>query len=164
MLSLLALLAWSMGAAPDPAWAALDRAYNALKAQDYEAAITGFEEALAISPSRVDVRKDLAYTYLKSGETVLARDQFAAVVRLQPSDTHAALEYAYLCYETKQPVEARRIFDRLRKTGDPNAARGFREYRPAASGRDRALATGGGADTRQLLQPRGTGAPRGAAG
>ena len=32
--------------------------------------------------------------------------------------SHVALEYAFLCYETKQRAEARRIFDRIRKTGD----------------------------------------------
>ena len=138
MLSLLALLAWCAGAAPDPAWAALDRAYRCLKVQDYDAAISAFQEALAASPARVDVHKDLAYTYLKTGETVLARDQFAEVMRLQPSDTHAALEYAFLCYETKQPVEARRVFDRLRKAGDPAAAAAFENIdRPLREGIER---------------------------
>jgi Tfp pilus assembly protein PilF len=125
MLSLLALLAWCVGAPPDPAWTSLDRAYKALQTQEYDTAIAAFQEALVISPSRVDVRKDLAYTYVKTGETILAREQFAEVVKLQPSDVHASLEYAYLCYETRQPAEARRTFDRLRKTGNPDAAQAF---------------------------------------
>jgi Tfp pilus assembly protein PilF len=138
MLPLLALLAWMTGAAPDPAWTALDRAYTALNAQDYDTAIASFTEALTISPSRVDVRKDLAYTYLKAGETVLARDQFAEAMRLQPTDIKVALEYAFLCYETRQPVEARRTFDRLRKTGDPTAAQAFENIdRPLREGIER---------------------------
>jgi hypothetical protein len=31
----------------------------------------------------------------------------------------AALEFAFLAFETKQPIEARRVFDKLRKTGTP---------------------------------------------
>jgi tetratricopeptide (TPR) repeat protein len=43
-------------------------------------------------------------------------------MRLDHNDTHVALEYAFLCYETKKQAEARRIFDRIRKTGDPTSA------------------------------------------
>src|SRR5229473_255950 len=62
--------------------------------------------------------KDLAYTYLKVGEPEAARDQFAAAMRLDPADFHVALEYAFLCNDTKMQAEARRVFDRIRKTGD----------------------------------------------
>jgi len=135
MLFLLTLLAWSSGVASDPSWAVLDRAYKALKARQYDTAIAAFQEALVISPGRVDVRKDLAYTYLKTGEPVLAREQFAEVVKLDASDTHSALEYGFLCYETKQTAEARRTFNRLRKAGDPAAAQAFENVdRPLREG------------------------------
>ncbi len=57
-------------------------------------------------------------------------------MRLDPTDQHVALEYAFLCYETKQQALARRIFDRIRKTGDAGSRRygrtGLSKYRPAA--------------------------------
>src|SRR5262249_37945638 len=37
-------------------------------------------------------------------------------MRLDPGDEHIALEYAFLCYETKKPVEARRGFAKYRLT------------------------------------------------
>lgn len=40
-------------------------------------------------------------------------------MRLDPTDFHVSLEYAYLCNENKMQAEARRVFDRVRKTGDP---------------------------------------------
>lgn len=100
------------------AQAPLDRAYHLLRGGDYETAITLFQQELAKDPSRVAVHKDLAYTYLKIGDSEAARDEFAAALRFAPNDHHLALEYAFLCNETKRQAEARRIFDRIRKTGD----------------------------------------------
>ncbi len=93
----------------------LDSAYEALRAKDYDAAIASFRKAVADSPTRADIRKDLGYTLLKVGETIAARDQFAEALKLDPADEHLSLEYAFLCYETKEPVQARRIFARLSK-------------------------------------------------
>ena len=104
---------------PDPAYISLSHAYEHLWAKDYDKAIASFERAIEAAPTRPSVRKDLAYTLLKAGETDAARDQFGEAVRLDQNDTHVALEYAFLCYETKKQAEARRIFDRIRKTGDP---------------------------------------------
>lgn len=119
----------------DPAYPQLDQAYEALRARNYDQAVASFERAIALAPDRASIRKDLAYTLLKTGENEAARDQFAEAMRLDPSDTHVALEYAFLCYETKQPVTARRIFDRLRKSGDPAAAEAFENIdRPLREG------------------------------
>ncbi|MCC6857890.1 MAG: tetratricopeptide repeat protein, partial [Bryobacterales bacterium] len=73
---------------------------------------------LEVAPGRASARKDLGYTYLKVGEPEAAREQFREAMRLDPADRQVALEYAFLCYETKRQAEARRVFDRLRKTGD----------------------------------------------
>lgn len=94
------------------------QAYQVLRARDYDAAVAHFNQAIEGAPKSTALRKDLAYTYLKMGETEAARDQFAEVIRLDPSDLRAALEYAFLCHETKQTAEARRVFDRLRKAED----------------------------------------------
>jgi tetratricopeptide (TPR) repeat protein len=117
-ITLLLVCALARAQAPDPAYPPLERAYRALQAADYDEAIAFFLKALEIAPGRTSVRKDLGYTYLKVGEPEAARDQFGEVMRLDPADGHVALEYAFLCYETKQQTQARRIFDRLRKTGD----------------------------------------------
>lgn len=100
------------------AQAPLDRAYDLLRTRQYEPAIAAFRQALAADPGRVAVHKDLAYTYLKIGETEAARDEFAAAMKLAPEDHHLALEFAFLANETKQVAQARRVFDRVRKTGD----------------------------------------------
>jgi Tfp pilus assembly protein PilF len=113
----------------------LDEAYAALRARNYQEAIQGFEQAAAIAPSRVSVRKDLAYTLLKIGETEAARDQFAEAMTLDPADDQVALEYAFLCYETRQQVTARRVFDRLRTSGNPTASAAFENVdRPLREG------------------------------
>ena len=110
---------------PDPAFQPLDRAYTALRARDYDTAIPAFLQAIQVAPRRADIRKDLAYAYLRIGETALARDQFGEAMQLAPADTQSALEYAFLCNETKREGEARRIFDRIRKTGDAIAEMAF---------------------------------------
>ncbi|MGH7488274.1 MAG: tetratricopeptide repeat protein, partial [bacterium] len=112
-------LAVAAAQAPDPAYPYLEKAYAALRAKSYDTAVEAFEQAITKSPKRPDIHKNLAYTLLKIGENESARDHFAEAMRLDPSDTHVALEYAFLCYETKQQAVARRVFDRIRKTGDP---------------------------------------------
>src|ERR1700685_4516684 len=96
-----ALLVWvpAAGLAQSPA----DQAYEALRGKDYDRAIASFKQAVELAPQRAELRKDLAYTLLKTGETEAARDQFAEAMRLDPKDDQASLEYAFLCYETKQP-------------------------------------------------------------
>ncbi len=116
----------------------LDRAYAALRNNDYETAIAGFREAITLAPTRAAIHTDLAYTLLKIGENEAARDQFSEAVRLDPKDHHAALEYAFLCFETKRQAEARRIFDRIRRQGNPTAEQAFQNIdRPLAEGIDR---------------------------
>jgi Tfp pilus assembly protein PilF len=122
-----ALLALSCACAqtPDPAYAVLEKAYKSLNAQDYDRAIAGFQEAAALAPDRAVIHKQLGYTMLKIGETEAARDQFAEAMRLDPHDDQIALEYAFLCYETKQPVVARRTFDLLARAGNATAKEAF---------------------------------------
>jgi len=133
-----AAAALSRAQAPDPAYAPLDRAYTALRARDYDRAIAQFLAAIQAAPRRADIRKDLAYAYLKIGEPVLARDQFHEASFLDPGDTTAALEYAFLCNETKQQAEARRVFDRIRRTGNAIAERAFHNIDdPLAEGIER---------------------------
>jgi len=117
------------------AYEALSQAYESLKLSEYQAAIVGFEAAIQAAPDRPSIRKDLAYTYLKIGENEFARAQFGEAMRLDPADASVALEYAFLCYEGRDKREARRIFDRLRKAGNPVAERAFQNVdRPLAEG------------------------------
>ena len=137
MIGIILLLTAALAAAqtPDPAYAPLEKAYAALRAKDYDRAIASFREAVKIAPDRPAMRKDLAYTLLKIGENEAARDQFAEAMRLDPRDDHVALEYAFLCYETKQQAVARRIFDRIRKTGNKTAEGAFENIdRPLREG------------------------------
>ena len=120
---------------PDPAYEPLARAYESLSAKDYPAAIDGFQKAILAAPERASIRKDLAYLYLKIGENELARAQFREAMRLAPDDAPVAMEYAFLCFEGKEKAEARRIFDRLRKTGNAVAEQAFQNIdRPLAEG------------------------------
>ena len=130
------LAASSFGEVSDP----LAKAYEALKAKDYDQAIPAFLKAVAASPARVDIRKDLAYTYLKVGEPEAAREQFGEAMRLDPADSHVALEYAFLAYESREDAiqwkaTARRVFDRLRKEGNAQAEQAFQNIdRPLGEG------------------------------
>ena len=56
-------------------------------------------------------------------------------MRLDPNDTQVAMEYAFLCYEAKEVAQARRIFDRVRKTGNATAGQAFQNIDgPLAAG------------------------------
>jgi len=132
--------AWAQ--APDPAYEPLNKAYAALKQRDYDEAIGLFRQAIDAAPMRAPIRKDLAYTYLKIGENLEARGQFREAMLLDPKDYHVALEYAFLCFETKEQAQARRVFDRVRKAGDPEsratAEQAFQNIdRPLAEGIER---------------------------
>jgi tetratricopeptide (TPR) repeat protein len=89
-------------------------AYKLLAEKKYDLAISAFQRGLAAQPKNIAARKDLAYASLKVGENAAARDQFQKVLLENPHDDDAALEYAFLCYDTRKPIEARRMFDRLR--------------------------------------------------
>lgn len=143
MIALLTACVFTLNAAPagrmKPGEAELNRAYQALAHKDYNSAITLFLQGLTKEPDNVAAHKDLAYTLLKTGDDEAARDQFAASMRIDPRDDTAALEYAFLAYETKKPIEARRIFDRLRRSANPatraTAERAFENIdRPLAAG------------------------------
>lgn len=124
--------------AADPAYATLARAYDAVRARDYDAAIAAFRAAVEAAPQRAAIRKDLAYAYLKIGENLLAREQFHEAMLLDPADTQVAMEYAFLCNETKEQAEARRVFDRIRRTGNDTAERAFENIdQPLAAGIER---------------------------
>lgn len=136
---LLAACGLAAAQAPDPASEPLNNAYEALRGRHYDDAIRLFLKAIESGPRRAAIRKDLAYTYLKIGENVAARDQFREAMLLDPKDFHVALEYAFLCYETKEQAQARRVFDRVRRSGDPEsratAERAFQNIdRPLAEG------------------------------
>ena len=134
--SLLFLIAVNAFAQQDePSYKPLQQAYDALRQKAYERAVVNFQQAIAIAPDKPSIHKDFAYTLLKVGETEAARDQFAEAVRLDPSDDHVAMEYAFLCYETKRQTTARRIFDRIRKSGNATAEEAFQNIdRPLAEG------------------------------
>ena len=126
MLFLLLLLAQT-----PPGQTELTKAYEALQTRDYDRAINLFRKGIALQPasagslaglhpgSLAGLHKDLAYTLLKTGDSAEAREEFLAALKLNPADESAALEFAFLAFETKQPIEARRMFDRLRQTGSP---------------------------------------------
>src|SRR5437870_6121575 len=114
---LVAACALARAQVPDPAYEPLSRAFETLRARDYDTAISHFLKAIDAAPTRASIRKDLAYTYLKVGENDLARAQFREAMRLDPADAQVALEYAFLCYEAKEQAQARRIFDRIRQAG-----------------------------------------------
>ncbi len=125
----------AVGQNSDPAYQPLERAYGALRQNNYEQAVGAFQQAILLAPDRASVRKDLAYTLLKIGENEAARDQFAEAMRIDPADQHVALEYAFLCYETKEQATARRIFNLIRKTGNATAEQAFQNIdQPLAEG------------------------------
>ena len=104
--------------AQEPGNAELTRAYKALETKDYDAAVAAFQQGLLKQPGNAGAHKDLAYTLLKTADNGAARDEFEFAMKLNPKDEVAALEYAFLAFETKRPIEARRTFDKLRHSSD----------------------------------------------
>ena len=96
----------------------MNAAYKALARKDYDSAVDLFHKALVQQPANAGAHKDLAYTLLKAGENSEARDEFEAALKLNEHDETAALEFAFLAFETKKPIEARRMFDRLRHSAN----------------------------------------------
>ncbi len=125
LLALCAVACAQQQPAADPAYEPLSRAYEALRVKDYDLAIRSFQKASQLAPDRAAIRKDLGYTYLKVGENELAMEQFRETMKIDPADTKVAMEYAFLCNESNRRGEARRIFDRIRKTGDGVAEQAF---------------------------------------
>ena len=126
-LALLGLFATALfSQTPDSAYESLSKAFDALRARDYDVAISWFRKSAALSPGRPDIRKNLAYTLLKTGESEAAAEQFGEAMRLDPADLRVAMEYAFLRYEARddapaRKAEARRIFDRVRDVAqDPD--------------------------------------------
>jgi Flp pilus assembly protein TadD len=106
-----------------PAEKLAEQGYAELRAGRYDAAVAGFRESLALKPEQAHLRKDLAYTLLKRGDREEARDEFERALALDAGDERAALEYAFLCYETRRAQAARRTFDRLRQSADAETRR-----------------------------------------
>src|SRR5258708_21936305 len=94
----------------DPAWAVLDRAYQQLRAKDYDQAIDNFHRALTLNPSRVTVFKDLAYALLKTGETEQAVEAFEAYHKAVPGDYQTIMELGYLYVQVKKEDQALDFF------------------------------------------------------
>ena len=86
--------------------AALNRAYEVMRAKDYQGAIHYLLEAVEAAPARTEIRKELAYVYLKIGETEWAREVFEQVATLDAMDQRAALELGFLDHETGRRAEA----------------------------------------------------------
>ncbi|MGA8030722.1 MAG: tetratricopeptide repeat protein [Bryobacteraceae bacterium] len=134
------LLSVVRGFGQAPGEAELNQAYKARAQKDYDSAIDLFRKGLAQQPGNAGAHKDLAYTLVSAGENADARDEFEIALRLNESDETAALEYAFLAYETQKSIEARRTFDRLRLKGKNAATRATAEQ--AFQNIDRPLADG----------------------
>ena len=103
--------------------AALNRAYEAMRAKDYQGAIHYLREATEAAPARTEIRKELAYVYLKIGETEWSREVFEQVVTLDRKDERAALELSFLDHETGRRAKALERFRALRASPDPSVRR-----------------------------------------
>ena len=99
------------------------KAYDTLRARDYDSAIPLFRQSLAQDSKQIALWKDLAYTLLQAGQNEAARDAFAEAMKLDSTDSHLAMEYAFLAYETNRKAEARGIFMKLRSTAKDAEAR-----------------------------------------
>lgn len=111
---------------PDPAYPFLEAAYEALRNEDLDKAVEGFLKGIELSPQRIDIRKDVAYTYLRMGEYELARRQFERVAQLDARDFTTVLELAFLDYDagtTALKAEARRLFVRVAAEGNADQQR-----------------------------------------
>ena len=111
----------------DPAADPLHKAYEALREKNYLEAIDQLLIAAQAAPQRADIRKELGYAYLKVGETESAREAFEQAVTLDPRDFRAALELAFLCFETGREARALELFEQVRRLGDDESKKTAQE-------------------------------------
>ena len=101
---------------PDPAYQPLDRAYAALaRSRMTKQSLLSKGHRARSRARRHPQRPGLHLSQdrrKRAGPRPVSRGH-----GMDPADIQVALEYAFLCYETKQQAEARRIFDRIRRTG-----------------------------------------------
>ncbi len=92
------------------AGAVLNRAYGQLRLKNYDQAVSGFRQALALDPSQVQVYKDLGYTFQKMGETEQAVAAFEAFHQARPGDYQTILDLAYLYVQVQKEDRAMEFF------------------------------------------------------
>ena len=117
MISLL-LAALLLAVPQDQPAAVLNRAYEQLRLKQYDKAVDGFRQALALDPSQVQVYKDLAYTLQKMGETEQAVEAFEAYHKARPSDYQTIMELAYLYVQVQKEDRALEFFRRAMDSPD----------------------------------------------
>ena len=81
-----------------------------------------FRAALALDPTHIGLRKELAYLLLQVGQGEQATGEFAEVVERDPDDLQAAAQLAFLYLEAGQFEQAVVLLERARTSGDPELA------------------------------------------
>src|SRR5258708_24187409 len=94
----------------DPAYTALNRAYEQLRLKQYDDAVASFRRVLELDPTRVAVYKEIAYTLQKMGETEQAVEAFEAYHRALPADYATIMELAYLYAQAQKEDRALEFF------------------------------------------------------
>jgi len=124
---------------PDPAYEPLTRAYEALRGRDYENRNCRLPEGDRSRPRAAPPStKTCAYTYLKSARTSWPAASSAKPWSSTPTIPRWPWSTPICASETKERQQARRIFDRVRKTGDATAERAFAiSMGPLAAGIER---------------------------
>lgn len=111
----------------DPAYPFLERGYRALKAHELEDAVEAFRQAAQAAPGRVQIHKELAYTYIKMGEPQKAVHELETIQRLAPGDHENALSLAFLYSETRREDRALDLLRLAAQSPNPDTRHTARE-------------------------------------
>lgn len=84
----------------------LERGNRALAANNFEAAVKYFHNAVGLNPGSGETRLKLASAYLRLGELDKAREEFLAADRLRPGNFHIAYNLAGIAMEQNDLEEA----------------------------------------------------------
>jgi tetratricopeptide (TPR) repeat protein len=106
----------------DPAYTALNRAYEQLRLKQYDDAVASFRRVLELDPTRIAIHKEIAYTLQKMGETEQAVEAFEAYHRALPSDYTTIMELAYLYAQVQKEDRALEFFKMAAQSSDPAQA------------------------------------------
>lgn len=116
LLSMLSILCFIQFIQPFPVFAGaenkLDKAYQLLKAGDYEAAVKLFESHLEANPNDARIHLEAAYTYIKMKKDHDALLHLIKHMELVPATPEVLLETAYACLRTKKLNKAESYFSR----------------------------------------------------
>ena len=96
-------------------WSLMQQGSDALQHGQADAAITSYQQALALHPGNLDAMLGIAHAEVHEKKTVDAEEQFQQVLNQSPNNVDAIAGIAFLKVDQKKFDDAVALFDKARK-------------------------------------------------